>query len=169
MRVIDRPTTFGRLLDLSLDEISHYGSDTLQVPPRIEELLDDVEGHGTPRARRRRRGQARGPLVTTPGGGTPADDDWTGHERARGRRGGGGGGGGQAPSKDALPGPFSTKLRIPVARSFVAKSPGEQHPLDLESGLEVDLQAPVDRLLGRAEGVVRVHRRTAAIIERAVS
>jgi uncharacterized membrane protein len=48
VRVIDRPTTFGRLLDLSLDEISHYGSDTLQVPPRIEELLDDVEGMARP-------------------------------------------------------------------------------------------------------------------------
>jgi uncharacterized membrane protein len=48
VRVIDRPTTFARLLDLALDEIAHYGKDTLQIPPRIEALLDDVEGMARP-------------------------------------------------------------------------------------------------------------------------
>ncbi|HSF99182.1 MAG TPA: DUF2254 domain-containing protein [Ornithinibacter sp.] len=44
VRVVDVPTTFTRLLDLSLDEIAHYGKDSLQVPRRIVELLDDLEG-----------------------------------------------------------------------------------------------------------------------------
>ena len=44
VRVVDLPTTFARLLDLSLDEIAHYGTDSLQVPRRIEALLDDLEG-----------------------------------------------------------------------------------------------------------------------------
>ncbi len=48
VRVVDRPTTFARLLDLALDEIAHYGRDTLQVPPRIEDLLDDVERMARP-------------------------------------------------------------------------------------------------------------------------
>jgi uncharacterized membrane protein len=48
VRVIDRPTTFARLLDLSLDEVAHYGRDTLQVPPRIEALLDDLEPMARP-------------------------------------------------------------------------------------------------------------------------
>lgn len=44
VRVLDAPTTFARLLDLSLDEVAHYGKDSLQVPRRIEALLDDLEG-----------------------------------------------------------------------------------------------------------------------------
>ncbi len=48
VRVIDRPTTFARLLDLALDEVAHYGADTLQVPPRIADLLDDVEQMARP-------------------------------------------------------------------------------------------------------------------------
>ena len=48
VRVVDRPTTFARLLDLALDEIAHYGADTLQVPRRIEALLDDVEQMARP-------------------------------------------------------------------------------------------------------------------------
>ncbi len=43
VRVLDRPPTFAGMLDLALDEVAHYGKDTLQVPPRIEALLDDVE------------------------------------------------------------------------------------------------------------------------------
>ena len=43
MRVVDRPPTFAGMLDLALDEIAHYGADTLQVPRRIEALLDDLE------------------------------------------------------------------------------------------------------------------------------
>ncbi len=48
VRVIDRPTTFSGLLDLALDEIAHYGKDTLQVPVRIGALLDDVEQMARP-------------------------------------------------------------------------------------------------------------------------
>ncbi len=43
VRVIDSPPTFTRLLDLSLDEIAHYGAETLQVPARIDMVLDDLE------------------------------------------------------------------------------------------------------------------------------
>lgn len=48
VRVVDRPTTFSHLLDLALDEVAHYGADTLQVPVRIEALLADVEGMARP-------------------------------------------------------------------------------------------------------------------------
>lgn len=44
VRVLDAPTTFARLVDLSLDEVAHYGQDSLQVPRRITALLDDLEG-----------------------------------------------------------------------------------------------------------------------------
>ena len=43
VRVVDRPTTFSRLLDLALDEIAHYGADTLQVPAHIDMVLEDLE------------------------------------------------------------------------------------------------------------------------------
>ena len=43
VRVVDRPPTFAGMLDLAVDEIAHYGADTLQVPRRIEALLDDLE------------------------------------------------------------------------------------------------------------------------------
>ncbi len=43
VRVVDRPPTFAGMLDLALDEIAHYGKETLQVPLRIEALLDDIE------------------------------------------------------------------------------------------------------------------------------
>ncbi|NHA68041.1 DUF2254 domain-containing protein [Phycicoccus flavus] len=48
VRLVDRPTTFARMLDLAIDEIAHYGQDTLQVPRRIEALLDDVQGMARP-------------------------------------------------------------------------------------------------------------------------
>ncbi len=48
VRVIDRPTTFARLLDLALDEVAHYGADTLQVPRHLQDLLDDVEQMARP-------------------------------------------------------------------------------------------------------------------------
>jgi len=43
VRVIDAPTTFALLLDLSLDEIAHYGADTLQVPTHIDLILEDLQ------------------------------------------------------------------------------------------------------------------------------
>ncbi|GIL36144.1 DUF2254 domain-containing protein [Phycicoccus sp. DTK01] len=48
VRVVDRPTTFARLLDLALDEVWHYGRDGLQVPRRIEDLLEDLVADGRP-------------------------------------------------------------------------------------------------------------------------
>lgn len=44
VRVLDRPTTFARMLDLAVDEIAHYGAESLQVPARIEALLEDLHG-----------------------------------------------------------------------------------------------------------------------------
>ncbi len=44
VRVLDAPTTFARLLHLALEEVSHYGSGSLQVPRRIEALLADLQG-----------------------------------------------------------------------------------------------------------------------------
>jgi uncharacterized membrane protein len=48
VRVVDRPTTFSGLLDLALDEIAYYGGDTLQVPPHIEMMLEDLERMARP-------------------------------------------------------------------------------------------------------------------------
>lgn len=48
VRVLDRPPTFAGMLDLALDEVAHYGADTLQVPRRIEALLDDLERTARP-------------------------------------------------------------------------------------------------------------------------
>ena len=60
VRVVDRPMTFARLLDLAVDEIAHYGQETLQIPRRISALLDDVEEaarteHAATTAAKRRR------------------------------------------------------------------------------------------------------------------
>ncbi len=43
VRVLDRPPTFAGMLDLALDEVAHYGADGLQVPARIDALLQDLE------------------------------------------------------------------------------------------------------------------------------
>ena len=42
VRLVDQPTTFARVLDLSLDEIALYGKDSLQVPARIHAILTDL-------------------------------------------------------------------------------------------------------------------------------
>lgn len=48
VRVVDRPVTFAELLDLSLDEIAHYGADSVQIAPRVSALLDDLGTVATP-------------------------------------------------------------------------------------------------------------------------
>ncbi|WP_299441357.1 DUF2254 domain-containing protein [uncultured Phycicoccus sp.] len=48
VRVLDRPPTFAGMLDLALDEIAHYGAETLQVPRRIDALLADLESMARP-------------------------------------------------------------------------------------------------------------------------
>lgn len=48
VRVVDRPATFARLLDLAIDEIAHYGRGSLQVPARIHAVLDDLEKMARP-------------------------------------------------------------------------------------------------------------------------
>ncbi len=104
VRVLDLPTTFARLLDLSLDEIAHYGKDSLQVPRRIDTLLDDLgaacatsTGPPSPQSEPRFRMPS-------------APDSPTRPPRS------------QAPSKGAGPRPLSTKWRMPIARSLVANS-----------------------------------------------
>nr|WP_246232347.1 DUF2254 domain-containing protein [Nakamurella aerolata] len=51
VRVVDDPVTFAELLDLALDEIAHYGADSVQIPPRIDALLADLDTVATPEQR----------------------------------------------------------------------------------------------------------------------
>lgn len=52
IRVVDQPTTFARVLDLSLDEIALYGKDSLQVPAEIELILADLAAVARPEHQR---------------------------------------------------------------------------------------------------------------------
>ena len=45
---LERPAHLDFDLDLALDEVAHYGGETLQVPVRIEALLADVERMARP-------------------------------------------------------------------------------------------------------------------------
>ena len=54
-----------------------------------------------------------------------------------------------------MPGPFSTNESIPIAAVPRGEQGGELLALDLQAGVEVDLEAAVDGLLGRAHGVRR--------------
>ncbi|WP_422388995.1 DUF2254 domain-containing protein [Janibacter alittae] len=42
LRVVHRRATFQSLLDLAVDEIAHYGKDSLQIPRRLHVMLDDL-------------------------------------------------------------------------------------------------------------------------------
>lgn len=48
VRVVDRPVQFDELLDLSIDEIAHYGHDTPTVRSRLLHVLDDLRSHVRP-------------------------------------------------------------------------------------------------------------------------
>ena len=52
IRVVDQPTTFARVLDLSVDEIARYGKDSLQVPAEIELILADLAAIARPEHQR---------------------------------------------------------------------------------------------------------------------
>ncbi|WP_435198436.1 DUF2254 domain-containing protein [Janibacter sp. GS2] len=49
IRVIHQLPTFGVLLDLAVDEISHYGRDSIQIPRRLVTMLDDLRSCARPR------------------------------------------------------------------------------------------------------------------------
>ncbi len=48
VRLVTADWTFAQYLDLALDEIAHYGKDSLQIPRRLEALLLDLEAAATP-------------------------------------------------------------------------------------------------------------------------
>jgi uncharacterized membrane protein len=50
-RLVTRETTFEQLLDLAVDEIAHWGHDSLQVPRRLRAMLDDLLVDATPEHR----------------------------------------------------------------------------------------------------------------------
>ena len=41
-RVVTVDWTFGQFLDLAIDEIAHWGADSIQVPARLQVLFDDI-------------------------------------------------------------------------------------------------------------------------------
>ncbi|MFQ6486033.1 DUF2254 family protein, partial [Brachybacterium epidermidis] len=43
VRVVHRPQSIEGHLSLAVDEISHYGADTLQVPRRLRAMLEDLK------------------------------------------------------------------------------------------------------------------------------
>ncbi|WP_372727659.1 DUF2254 domain-containing protein [Nocardioides sp.] len=51
VRLVTRDWTFAQFLDLAVDEIAHYGADSLQIPRRLDEMLLDLETAATPRHR----------------------------------------------------------------------------------------------------------------------
>ena len=40
--MVHHRATFQSLLDLAVDEIAHYGRDSLQVPRRLQAMLEDL-------------------------------------------------------------------------------------------------------------------------------
>ncbi len=84
VRLVTQDWTFAQYLDLALDEIAHYGADSLQVPRRLDSMLLDLEAAATPahrptvaakaaELRHRRRGLAWG-SGGRPLGAGPRDD-----------------------------------------------------------------------------------------------
>ncbi len=48
VRLVTQDWTFAQYLDLAVDEIIHYGTDSLQVPRRLDSMLLDLEAAATP-------------------------------------------------------------------------------------------------------------------------
>ena len=48
VRLVTKDWTFSQYLDLAVDEIAHYGADSLQVPRRLDAMLLDLEAAATP-------------------------------------------------------------------------------------------------------------------------
>lgn len=47
-RVVSREHTFADYLDLAVDEIAHWGADSIQVPRRIDTMLEDLAAAASP-------------------------------------------------------------------------------------------------------------------------
>ncbi len=72
LRLQTMPQRFGDYLALALDEVQHYGADSVQVPERVRRLLEDLQAAGPGgapprrgRADRRRSGPAAGSVTRT--------------------------------------------------------------------------------------------------------
>ena len=50
-RVVTDEWTFERYLDLAVDEIAHWGSDSLQIPERLDSMLLDLAANAPPHRR----------------------------------------------------------------------------------------------------------------------
>ena len=50
-RVVTDEWNFARYLDLAVDEIAHWGRDSLQIPARLDDMLDDLAANGSPERR----------------------------------------------------------------------------------------------------------------------
>lgn len=65
VRIVHQPQSIESHIDLAVDEINHYGKDTLQVPDRLRAMLTDLQGVAAQRyvpAIRRARETVDGPL-----------------------------------------------------------------------------------------------------------
>lgn len=51
IRLISSEWTFGQYLDLCVDEIAHWGASSLQIPPRLTQMLVQLEQIATPQQR----------------------------------------------------------------------------------------------------------------------
>lgn len=51
VRVVSREWTFGEYLDLSVDEIAHWGASSLQIPDRLLQMLTQLEQIADPKQR----------------------------------------------------------------------------------------------------------------------
>lgn len=47
-RLVTQEATFSMLLDLAVDEVAHWGKDSLQIPVRLREMLEDLVAVATP-------------------------------------------------------------------------------------------------------------------------
>ncbi len=50
-RLVTREPTFATLLDLAVDEVAHWGKDSIQIPLRLRSMLEDLAAAATPNHR----------------------------------------------------------------------------------------------------------------------
>ncbi|MBF4160147.1 DUF2254 domain-containing protein [Nocardioides acrostichi] len=48
LRLVTRPFSFGDYLDLAVDEVAHWGRDSIQIPRRLTAMLDELEAAAIP-------------------------------------------------------------------------------------------------------------------------
>ena len=51
VRVVHRPPTVSELLRLALEEVAHYGGDSIQIPAKLQRVLDDLASCARPEHR----------------------------------------------------------------------------------------------------------------------